>query len=131
MLQLKDSRTKAGIPGAVLALFDSDANLINRLTANGNGEIDTSSLYYDFTISFVGADADGFADATYSADYARNNSIIYMERLIPGVVPKTSGTKAAIPKNQQINTIAVVKDKYLPVAVLLAALLVITNIKKL
>lgn len=93
MVNIQDSKTKAGLPGVTVAVFDSSANIIKKLYTNQYGELDTSYFLYTLGPSFVGVDFDGYADATFSVAYILAGNTIYLKKLQAGQ------TVPAVPAN--------------------------------
>jgi hypothetical protein len=83
-MTIQDAKLKAGLPGVSVVVFDADANIINTLTTDAFGNLDTSYFLYAIGAAFVGLDKTGYADITFSVPYLLNNATLYMQPLAAG-----------------------------------------------
>lgn len=133
MVNIQDSKTKVGLPGVAVVVFDYAANIITTLYTDKYGQLDTSYFLYNIGPSFVGLDYNGYPDATYSVNYLLNHSYIYMPKLESApAVPAGSSVQQKAAAYERANNAIIEKSnlvKYAAVGIG-AALLVIASQKK-
>lgn len=113
MINIQDSKTKAGLPNVTVAVFDSDANLLTRLYTNQYGELDLIYFQTNFLSSFVGIDYDGYASATFSVNYLLGSPTIYLQKLsvyVPPVTPPVTTSDKIAQSEKENKAIALLAN---------------------